>query len=301
MLMRIGPSKNEIDTRKLIESFNAAAGRYQEVSVLQIAVGEQLLDRLGYMKTVPGLILDLGSGPGVTARSLSRLYPDSRIIEMDIAENMLNISRNNSKKIFSRHNFICADAQQAPVRTRSIDVVFSNLMLQWCNSLDQLFREIFRALNNNGLFIFSTLGPDTLQELRTSWAAVDDQIHVNTFIDMHDLGDALTRAGFESPVMETDYITLTYDKVYDLMGELKKLGAHNINTERHRGLTGKNSFFKMCEEYEKRRSNCKLPATYEVIYGHAWVPDIDVNMVDARGQTFFPVDVLRKTLKKFSR
>ena len=149
-------------------------------------------------------------------------------------------------------------------------MVFSNLTLQWCNDLDHVFGEIRRILKPGGLFMFSTLGPDTLKELRESWRKVDQYNHVNAFMDMHDIGDALMRTNLADPVMDVEEITLTYADVFKLMKDLKTLGAHNVTKGRPRGLTGKHRLQSMVAHYEAFRKNGLLPATYEVVYGHAW-------------------------------
>ena len=280
----------------IIHSFNSAAVGYDVVSVLQKTVGERLLDRLELMRISPQWILDTGSGTGLISRSLKKQYRRSAVLQMDIAENMLHHSRKQSRWAFSKNHFLCADADQMPLSSQAMDMIFSNQMLQWGNDLDHLFAETFRILNNKGLFIFSTLGPDTLCELRESWSHVDDYTHVNPFIDMHDVGDALIRAGFTDPVMELEYINMSYKSVYDLMHDLKKLGAHNINSGRQRSLTGKNKFKQMVSEYEKKKVEGRLPATYEVIYGHTWAPDANARM-STDGQTaVIPLEVLKKSL-----
>jgi malonyl-CoA O-methyltransferase len=148
-------------------------------------------------------------------------------------------------------------------------MVISSLMMQWCPDLKQLFSEIHRVLKNDGLILFSTFGPDTLKELKKSWSVVDSDTHVNTFTDMHDIGDQMLGAGFQSPVMEMETLTLTYQTVTDLLRDLKAIGAQTVNT-RSKSLMGKDKFQLMIKMYESYRKDGKLPATYEVIYGHAW-------------------------------
>jgi len=168
------------------------------------------------------------------------------------------------------HNLkVCANAYQLPFTDNSIDFIVSNLMMQWCPNLKTLLDECFRVLKPEGLFLFSTFGPDTLKELKRSWSVVDSNPHVNEFTDMHDIGDQMLQSGFQSPVMEMERLTLTYDKVIDLMHDLKGIGAQTVHN-RSKSLTGKTKFNKMIEMYESYRKDDKLPATYEVIYGHAW-------------------------------
>ncbi|NKB36305.1 MAG: malonyl-ACP O-methyltransferase BioC [Gammaproteobacteria bacterium] len=252
--------------------FGKAAASYDKASRLQRMVRERLLERLELIKLKPERILDLGSGPGHAASKLVRLYKQARVLEVDISEAMLSFSASKAPRFFGKRQRLCADVEQLGVKDNSVDLVYSNLMLQWSRDLDRAFVEVNRILNNNGLFMFSTFGPDTLLELRKSWQVVDDKVHVNAFVDMHDVGDALIRAGFENPVMEVENITVHYDTVMQIMRDLKTLGANNANSGRRRTLTGKNRLKTMAEEYEKLRAKGKLPVTYEVIYGHAWLP-----------------------------
>ena len=271
-----------LDKNQARRDFNEAATGYEEAAVLQQSVSDQLLDRLGLISIKPRLILDLGSGTGISSSKLAQRFFRTRIIQADFAVNMLRLARNRKRPLFSRQFFLCADAELIPLSDDRIDMVFSNLMLQWCPDPRRVFMEISRVLRPGGLFIFSSFGPDTLRELRESWKSVDDGVHVNTFFDMHDLGDALIQSGFENPVMETEYFVLTYEDAFGLMRDLKQLGANNVNSDRRRSLTGKTRMEKMIGAYEKTRREGKLPATYEVIYGHAWKRSIP-GFVDTAG------------------
>lgn len=265
-----GLDQYRLDKGRARRDFNGAAHAYEDTAVLQHTVSERLIERLDLIAMQPGRVLDLGSGTGMAARKLAQLYRKPRIIQADFAVNMLSTARRHASLIFSRHCFVCADAEQLPLADAGIDLVFSSLMLQWCSEPARVFQEVGRILSPGGLFIFSSLGPDTLHELRDSWRSVDDGIHVHAFIDMHDLGDVLMHSGFEHPVMETEYFVLTYQDVFALMRDLKQLGANNVNLDRRRTLTGKGRLEAMVSEYEKTRRAGRLPATYEVIYGHAW-------------------------------
>jgi malonyl-CoA O-methyltransferase len=156
-----------------------------------------------------------------------------------------------------------------PLADNSVDIIISSLMMQWCPDLKQLFSECHRVLKNDGLILFSTFGPDTLKELKKSWSVVDSEVHVNTFADMHDIGDQMLGAGFQSPVMEMETLILTYETVIDLLKDLKAIGAQTVNT-RSKALMGKDKFKLMTQMYESYRIEGKLPASYEVVYGHAW-------------------------------
>jgi malonyl-CoA O-methyltransferase len=171
-----------------------------------------------------------------------------------------------------RAGFVCAEASQLPFADASCDLLYASLLLQWCDDLDATLLEWRRLLRPHGLLLFSTLGPDTLKELRSAWSAVDGYVHVNRFLDMHDVGDALIRAGFVEPVLDVEHITLTYEDATGLMRDLKSIGAHNVTAGRRRGLMGRGRLAAFAAAYEKFRQEGRLPATYEVVYGTAWAP-----------------------------
>ena len=267
----------QIDRRAVRRAFSAASSKYDQFAVLQTEVREQLLQRLNWLKQEPDTILDLGCGTGLASQQLQRRYPKAQVIAMDAALGMLQRAKHQQSFIqrwfgqgFSR---VCADAFQLPFKTASMDMVFSNLMLQWCDPPDAVFAEILRVLKPSGVFLFSSLGPDTLHELRQAWATVDQHTHVNRFIDMHDLGDAMMRAGMAEPVLDVERFTLTYPDVMGLMRDLKVIGAHNVTAGRATGLTGVNALKRMALAYEQHRRDDVLPASYEVVYGQAWGHD----------------------------
>ena len=254
-------------------NFNRAAGGYDELAVLQQTVGERLLERLDVITLAPARILDLGSGTGRLAARLAQRYEPARVIQLDLAFKMLKQS-SRSGEFAHRASLLCADAENLPLADECVEVAFSNLMFQWVSPLDRALAEIYRSLRPGGLLLFSTFGPDSLAELRASWSGVDEHVHVNAFTDMHDVGDALVRAGFVDPVMETETFTLVYDDGLALMRELKALGAGNVNAGRRRSLTGKRKLRDMLAEYQRRFGNGGLPATFEAVYGHAWTPEV---------------------------
>lgn len=281
-----------LEKRRIRQSFDAAAGRYDEVAVLQREIGKRIIERLELIRLEPERILDVGAGTGVCSQALGKRYKRAHVVSLDIAPRMLEHARRRDswlQRLRSRQSFICGDAEQLPIAEHSVDLIFSNVTLQWCGDLEHTFREFRRILKPGGLLMFSTFGPDTLKELRASWRIADDShtAHVHDFIDMHDVGDALLRAGLAEPVMDVETITLTYPNVYQLMRELKTLGAHNAAHARHNGLTGKHRVQDMATAYEDLRHNGTLPASYEVVYGHAWGP------AAARGDIAIPLNQLQ--------
>ena len=264
----------QLDKRLVRESFDRAAASYDEVALLQQEVGRRLLERLDLIKLQPKRIVDIGAGTGELSSALGRHYKGCEVITLDLAPNMLKQARKRQGIVdrwFGKQRFICGDAEQLPLADNSIDMVFSNFAIQWCSDLDQAFKEFQRVLKPGGLLLFTTFGPDTLKELRQAWRAVDDTVHVNSFIDMHDIGDALLRAKLSDPVMDTERLTLTYQDGMKVMRDLKAMGAHNVTSGRHHGLTGKQKLKQMLTAYEQyRNAEGQLPASYEVVYGHAW-------------------------------
>jgi len=262
-----------LDKRHLRAAFERASATYDGVAVLQREIADRLLERLSLIKSRPQAILDIGSGTGYCSRKLSERYRYARVLGIDIAHSMASHARRHAglwSRLTGKQTFVCGDGERLPVVTNSVDMIVSSATLQWCNP-ETVFAEARRVLRPGGLLMFTTFGPDTLRELRASWSAVDDRPHVHGFIDMHDIGDMLVHAGFADPVMDVEYLTLTYGGVLDVMRDLKQLGAHNVAVARTRGLTGKGKFEHFRRAYEALAREGRIPATYEVVYGHAWV------------------------------
>jgi malonyl-CoA O-methyltransferase len=282
-----------VDRARMREAFDRASRSYEATAVLQARVREELIQRLDTLRVTPRVVLDLGSGTGRATRDLKERYRRATVIALDIAPGMLREARRNLR-IFRRFERVCADAHRLPFQNSSVDLVFSSLMLQWCDDLHGVFAEVRRVLTPNGLFAFSTFGPDTLMELRAAWAAVDGYSHVNRFIDMHDVGDALMYAGLTEPVLDVDRVRLTYPDVLALMRDLKSIGAHNVTAGRPRGLTGKNGLRKMMEAYETFRHEGRIPATYEVVYGAAWGAEHTRAAPALHGEARIPISSIRR-------
>jgi malonyl-CoA O-methyltransferase len=266
----IEPQAFQLDKRRVRRAFEKAAPSYDGVAVLQREVGGRMLERLGLIRLEPATILDVGSGTGQMTRALLRRYRGSRVIALDVALTMLRMATGRGIWL-RRPQPVCADAECLPLADASVEMICSNLALHWCNDLDRVLGELHRVLASGGVMLMTTLGPDTLRELRASWAESDRHVHVNGFIDMHDIGDAMVRAGFSDPVLDMEMMRLTYPDMSKLMHELKLLGAHNSTYGRLRGLTGKGRLQRAQQAYERfRTAEGVLPASFEVIYGHAW-------------------------------
>jgi malonyl-CoA O-methyltransferase len=250
-------------------SFDRASASYEAAAVLQARVADEILGRLEPFKFTPGVVLDLGAGTGRMTAELKRRYRRALVVALDLAPGMLREARRH-QRLFRRFERVCGDAARLPLADASVDVVISSLMLQWCDPPDRAFAEIRRVLKPDGFFAFSTFGPDTLKELRSAWAEADGYNHVNHFVDMHDVGDALVRAGFAEPVLDVDRMQLTYVDALSLMRDLKAIGAHNVTAGRPRALAGRARLLRMQNAYEAFRRDGRLPATYEVVYGVTW-------------------------------
>lgn len=261
------------DKRAVRRAFERAARTYDRNAVLHCEIGLRLIAHLDPIRLDPKRVLDLGSGTGLFLPKLRGRFPKAELVALDIARPMLSIARGRTpwlqRTLLGRGpRLVCGDAERMPLRTGSVDFVFSNLALQWCRP-QAVFAEAARVLAPGGLFLFSTFGPDTLKELRAAFGEGGDR-HVNAFADMHDLGDGLVHAGLADPVMEMETITLEYSRVEKLLRDLQAVGARNAQPDRPRGLVGREFWRGVIDRYEAARRNGVLPVTYEVVYGHAW-------------------------------
>ncbi len=268
---RLGTSIDPIATRAM---FDRIAADYDQHAVLSQEIGRRMLERLDYIKLDPNLILDAGCGTGTTLSALLRHYPSARLLALDQSRAMLHRARRR-RRWMRRPALIAGDLHRLPINQASVDLVFANLSLAWCHDLEQVFSEVRRILRPHGLFMFSSFGPGTLSQLRQAWQGHAHAMHVADFPDMHDIGDALLAHGFVAPVMDMEMITLTYHDIMDLYRDLRRMGLRNVLTRRARQLTGKHRLAAVRQAYERfrRSDDRRLPASFEIVYGHTWVPD----------------------------
>lgn len=266
-----------IDRRAARRASSRAAGSYAGAAVLAREVETRMLERLQYIKLAPARILDAGSGVGHGAGHLARAYPEAQVLGLDFAYPMLQAARRRDhwlQRVFKRArvDLLCADFAAVPLPAASVDLVWSNLALHCAGDPQPALKELRRVLKLGGLLMFSCYGPDTLKELNSAFAAGDAAAHVHGFIDMHDLGDMLSACGYAAPVMDMELITLTYADVDALLADLRASGHVNVLATRRRGLTGRGAFSAMRSAYEHLRRDGRLPASFEIVYGHAWKP-----------------------------
>lgn len=301
--------ESDLDFAEVRRAFDHAAASYDAHAVLQREVGERLLERLDFMALQPARVLDVGCGTGHGLTALRQRYAEAQLCALDIAPAMLVNARRHLpqagavERAFARlrgrsspsTGFVCGDMGRLPLARNSVDLVWSSLALQWAHDPEATLGDIHRVLAPGGLLIFSTFGPDTLKELRAAFASIDDAPHVNRFVDLHDLGDMLVHQGYSNPVMEMDMLTLTYADLRTLMRDLKGIGAHNAAAARRRGLLGKSAWARLEQAYETQRTAGRLPASFEVIYGHAWAGDKS-RREDGRQVIRFAIDERRRRL-----
>ncbi|MDT8410743.1 MAG: malonyl-ACP O-methyltransferase BioC [Wenzhouxiangellaceae bacterium] len=262
------------DRNRIRQNFGRASGAYADRALVQAEVGRRLLERLEGLRFEPKTIVDLGSGPGIQARELARHFPGAQLVAMDIALPMLHQAQTQRGLFKKRFERVAADAHALPLAQSSVDLLFSNLMLQWCEDLPGVLNGFRRVLRPGGLLLISTFGPDTLSELKQASMQVDGQPRVSPFTDVQTVGDSLVRAGFVEPVLDTDWITSSYASPRDLFGELKAIGASHAGDGRRRGLTASATLKAIFEAYEGfREAGGRYPATWEVVYASAWAPE----------------------------
>jgi malonyl-CoA O-methyltransferase len=280
-----------LDRGSVRRAFERAAATYDAAAVLQREVAQRLAERLGIVRLQPAVVLDAGCGTGEALGELRGRYPRARLVGVDLAHAMALAARRRDlaaeagapslpRRLLGAFGaaahehplLVCGDVCRLPIRTGGVDLVWSNLALQWVDDLPLALGEFHRVLRVDGLLSFTTFGPDTLKELRSAFAAADDAAHLSRFVDMHDIGDMLVHAGFADPVMDMDIITVTYGDAASLMRDLKAIGAQNARVERPRGMTGRHKWQRMLAALEGFRRDGRLPATFEVVYGHAWKP-----------------------------
>ncbi len=305
-----------LDARQVRRAFSRASGGYASAAALQREVEARLLESLDFLATVPGrdrrwspgVVLDVGSGPGHASQAMRRRWPKARVVALDLSLDMLRkIAPRQGRALLDTLGLrlpvdrVCADLCALPLADASVDVLFSNLCLQWIDDLPAAFAGFRRVLRPGGLLLCSTFGPDTLWELRESFARADDVPHVSPFASIAQFGDALVQAGFRDPVLDRDVLLRGHADLPALMRELRTLGATNALRGRRHTLTGRARFAAAAAAYEPLRGaglpatqSALLPASWETITAMAWAPEPGAPIRDAGGElASFPADRIR--------
>ena len=264
-----------VDRAQVARRFSRCANAYDRGDFFAREVGRRMAERLDYVRIAPSRIVDLGCSRGGSFAGLVARYPQAQLVGVDVSLAMLAAGR-PVRPGWQRWlglggdgpQRVAGDAVKLPLRTASTALVWSNLLLHWLDDPLPALAEAHRVLEVGGLLMFSTLGPDTLKELRSTFA--DGYAHTQRFVDMHDLGDMLVACGFADPVMDMEVLTLTYERVDDLFAELRAAGSACAMHARRHGLTGRGAWERARAAYERLRRDGKLPATFEIVYGHAW-------------------------------
>jgi malonyl-CoA O-methyltransferase len=259
--------RSDLRPRDVRRRFDRAADQFHEADFVHRVTREGLLDRMRPMTAGATTVVDLGAATGAAIPLLEKRFRRARVIAVDVSAAMLQVVR-RKKTLFSKRHALQADAGALPFADASVDVVFSNLMLPWAGDLDTVFASVARVLRKDGLFVFSTLGPDSFIEIRDAWRTVDSGEHVHRFPDMHDVGDGLVRAGLRDPVLDVDRLSVSYRSAGALLRDLTAVGARNSLRSRQRGLMGRERFRRFTETLFGAGENPSL--TLELVYGHCW-------------------------------
>ena len=286
----------------------ARAERVTDSAFLRREIASRMHERLALIKIAPTRILDAGCGEGADLPVLQSRFADAHLLGIDAAPAMLeatraarNAAHSSMRRLLQKwwlagaetanDALLCGDFAQLPLSANSIDLVWSNLALHWHPQPDRVFEEWRRVLRTDGLLMFSGFGPDTFKELRTAFAGIDAAAHVLPFVDMHDYGDMLVNAGFSTPVMDMENITVTYQTIDKLFADVRAWGG-NPQATRRRGMLGKNAWHQIRQALERNRNvDGTLPLTFEVIYGHAFRP---VARKTADGEAIIQWDLPRR-------
>jgi malonyl-CoA O-methyltransferase len=264
-----------IDEPRARRAFERAAPSYLAAARLDREIGARMLERLELVRLAPGVVVDAGAGPAPQAEGLRRRYPDAFHVALDWSSAMLrerSVGSGWLGRILGMRGpaAVCADLRRMPLAAGSCGLAWSNMALHWVSDPLAAFAEFGRVLRPDGLLMFSTLGPDTLKELRGACEAAGMARNVHRFHDMHDLGDMLTGSGFGAPVMDMEVITLTYASVAALVADLRATGQNSSAAGRCRTLTGKHRWAAVRDRLESRAVDGRISLTAEVVYGHAW-------------------------------
>lgn len=263
------PESQPLTSAHVRRRFDRAAARFDGADFVHRRVCDGMLERIEPMTISPARILDLGAGTGSASRVLAKRYRRARVVSADLSRGMLDIARGKRSR-FARIREVQADARALPFADDAFDLVFANLLLPWLGEPGASLAEIGRVLRPEGLFAFSSLGPDSLAVLADAWGAVDDEPHVHPFADMHNVGDAIVRAGLRDPVLDIDSLAITYRDPDALLADLTASGARNALAARRPTLTGRRRFAAFRRALAERTEDGVITLGLELVFGHAF-------------------------------
>lgn len=270
--------------------FSKAANSYAKNAKVQYEIGSRLYERFNYYHIEPSHILDLGSGPGIFTHHLKKRFPKSLVTAFDLSELML---KKIKRKWLSPITKVAGDMSALPFKSDAFDVIYANQVIHWASTQENLFKEIARVLKPSGVFVFSTLGPDTFKEIKEAWQGLDVFTHVNNFPDMHLVGDNLLKSGFSEPVMDMEYITLRYTNTKAMAKDLKSQGVSHVSPTARKGLMSPRQWQQFSKAYEQFRDEDNLlHLTYEVLYGQAWGQELKQS-INKKGEISVPISILK--------
>jgi malonyl-CoA O-methyltransferase len=297
-----------IDLNRVRTLFNNPA-RLAESNFLRREVANRMHERLALVKIAPAQVLDAGCGEGADLSTLKKRFPQAAMLGLDGSPAMLAAAQEAQNAALSAMrrllqpwlpagmgrdtgaSLLCGNFSSLPLNINAVDLVWSNLALHWHPQPDRVFAEWRRVLRQDGLLMFSCFGPDTFKELRAAFAAVDQEPHALPFVDMHDFGDMLVSAGFSTPVMDMETLTVTYGSVEKLMADVRAWGGNPLDTRR-RGMLGTQAWKQVVQALEQTRmEDGKIPLTFEIIYGHAFRP---APRITASGESIIRFDLPKK-------
>ncbi len=261
---------HQLDSNYLQRVFNSNAEKFDDHAWLHREVGDRLIEHLEPITIDPNRLLDLGSATGDLSLALTQRYKSAQIYSLDFARNMLSRAHAKSPRWFSRQHFICNQAQKLSLADQCVKLVCSNLLFPWLDNPQQALAEIYRVLDTDGLLMLSSFGPQTLSELRQGFSQVDNYVHINAFMDMHDLGDVMGSVGFRDVVVDSERITVTYKSFQALIKDVQALGAGNANQGRSRGLMSRGNLANLERAYESHRQDGLFVLSFELVFAHGW-------------------------------
>lgn len=279
----------QLDPFQLKRRLDRTARIYEQHAAVQREVARRILGRLDYIKYQPQRILDLSLHSSDGELILRKHFPKANYFA---ATNHFESLRLRKRSFFKKLRSMVVEFERLPIQSNSVDFVFINLSLAWTDHWPQLLAECQRILMPKGMLLFTSFGPDTLCELRRAFLELDQKPHVHQFVDMHDIGDALIQAGFKDPVMDMEHLTLQYDSLAQLTRDLKATASQNIHVDRTRGLMTPRQWQRVKDAYPCEQQF--VPATFELIFGHAWVGDTTPQRQNEQGEVTVSIDSIRR-------